>query len=778
MSDNLRVLIVEDLPTDAELMEVELQDAGMAFSARRVETRKAYVAALSTFMPHVILSDYSLPAFDGITALELKLKLAPDTPFIFVSGALGEELAIDLLKKGATDYVLKSRLSRLPIAVSRALREVHEQKERNRAEEALRKSEAYLAEAERLSRTGSWAFDLASNKYIYISEECFRIFELNPQDVLPNREAVSRLIHPEDWDRVNGDFEKSVREKVDTSSEFRLVLPSGAAKHILAIRHPVLNDAGDVVQLVGTTIDITERKHAEETVRRITSYLAETQRLAHTGTFVGDDTTKPLYWSDELFRIFGFDPQHGLPTRDEPLQRIHPEDLDKFLQSLERMIHQKADSDVEYRIVLPDGTVKHVYGIGHPVLNANGEFVEFVGTTIDITERKKAEAEINSLKNYLSSIIDSMPSILVGINNVRTVTQWNRQAEAFTGMPAGEAIGKPIAHLLPDFAPWIRAMGTGMDEHRPSSMEKLLIAKGGERRFYDLMLYPLLTDAFGGAVLRIEDVTERARTQELMVQAEKMMSIGGLAAGMAHEINNPLGIIIQAAQTIERRISLELPANRKVSEELGLNLEGIRAYFDKRQISDAIASILTASSRAAKIVANMLQFSRRSDTAMEPTSLAQIVDQALELAASDYDLKKKHDFRSIEIIKDYQDTPQVHIVSVEIEQVILNLLKNAAQAMITNPADKRPSITLRLRRENRYAVIEVEDNGPGMTEDICRRVFEPFFTTKEPGVGTGLGLSVSYMIVTQNHKGIMEVQSTPGRGSLFKVRLPIGVNNA
>ncbi|EFK96255.1 two-component system sensor kinase [sediment metagenome] len=170
----------------------------------------------------------------------------------------------------------------------------------------------------------------------------------------------------------------------------------------------------------------------------------------------------------------------------------------------------------------------------------------------------------------------------------------------------------------------------------------------------------------------------------------------------------------------------------------------------------------------------MLQFSRRADTTMEFTSLAQILDQALGLAASDYDLKKKYDFRSIDIIKDYQDIPQIPIVSMEIEQVILNLLKNAAQAMTATPPDRKPRITLRLRREDRYAVFEVEDNGPGMAEDIRRRVFEPFFTTKEPGVGTGLGLSVSYMIVTQDHKGLMEVQSTQGKGTVFKVMLPIG----
>ncbi len=161
MSDRVRVLIVEDVPTDAELMEYELQNAGMAFSAKRVETKAVYIEALSSFLPHVILSDYSLPAFDGITALQLRLERAADTPFIFVTGALGEELAIELLKQGATDYVLKSRLCRLPVAVNRALREVEERKERERARTELERAEMQRRENERWVFLGQMASGIA-----------------------------------------------------------------------------------------------------------------------------------------------------------------------------------------------------------------------------------------------------------------------------------------------------------------------------------------------------------------------------------------------------------------------------------------------------------------------------------------------------------------------------------------------------------------------------------------------------------------------------------------
>ena len=266
-----------------------------------------------------------------------------------------------------------------------------------------------------------------------------------------------------------------------------------------------------------------------------------------------------------------------------------------------------------------------------------------------------------------------------------------------------------------------------------------------------------------------------------MVQTEKMMSVGGLAAGMAHEINNPLGVMMMSAQNISRRVSEELPANFRVAEECGTTLAAIRQYLDKREILEFIADILEGGTRAARIVSNMLQFSRRSESSMVLSDVGELIDRTIELAANDYDLKKKFDFRHIEIIREFDDSlNEVPLTVTEIEQVILNLLKNGAQAMgegLKNVPEetepRKPQFIIRTIREDHWARIEIEDNGPGMSDDIRKRVFEPFYTTKPVGTGTGLGLSVSYMIVTNNHKGAMGVESTPGQGTTFIIRLPL-----
>lgn len=261
----------------------------------------------------------------------------------------------------------------------------------------------------------------------------------------------------------------------------------------------------------------------------------------------------------------------------------------------------------------------------------------------------------------------------------------------------------------------------------------------------------------------------------MMVQTEKMMSVGGLATGMAHEINNPLGIISQSAQNIERRVSSNLAANQQTAKDCGTTLEIVQSYLEKRKVMELLESIRYATTRAAKIVANMLQFSRRSESAKELANVATLIDQTIDLAANDYDLKKMYDFRHINIVKQYDpDLPELKLVVTEFEQVVLNILKNAAQAMAEEEdTSKKPVINIHVSSEEKNIRIVITDNGPDMPEKIRKRIFEPFFTTKATRCGTGLGLSVSYMIITNNHQGKMKVESVVGQGTTFSISLPL-----
>jgi PAS domain S-box-containing protein len=274
----LRILSIEDDPKDAELIQSLLETEGISCEVTRVDTQAALVASLEQGGIDLILADYSLPSFDGISALKFATKACPDVPFIFVSGTLGEEVAIEALKIGATDYVLKTRLSRLVPSVLRALREATERAERKRAEESLRQSETYLAEAQRLSRTGSWALVPSTGGIRYWSEECNRLLGFNPNDGQPRFDSFFKCIHPDDQAKVREISDKVGAEKAEFELKYRIVHPGGEIRHIHLVGHPVLNPSGDLVEFVGTVMDVTERKRAEEERERLRQVQAD---LAH-----------------------------------------------------------------------------------------------------------------------------------------------------------------------------------------------------------------------------------------------------------------------------------------------------------------------------------------------------------------------------------------------------------------------------------------------------------------------------------------------------------------
>ncbi|SDK88473.1 PAS domain S-box-containing protein [Maridesulfovibrio ferrireducens] len=519
--------------------------------------------------------------------------------------------------------------------------------------------------------------------------------------------------------------------------------------------------------------DIAERKKAEEA-------LMQSNMIVEKSPVVLFKWRAEDGWPVELVSKnvtqLGFNADDFMSGKINFIDVIHPEDRGRAISEVKK--HQNSGADhfkQEYRIIAPDGRVIWTEDSIVVARDAEGVITHYMGIVADSTERKKSENELARLRNLLKNTIDSMPTVLVGIDDSGHIIQWNRSAEEETGLSWKEVKGLPLTDVFPQLESEQELISEAVSMFKIREKPKVPFTVNGAILYKNLKVYPLLdSEEGGGAVLLIDDVTMKSRLEEMMIQTEKMMSVGGLAAGMAHEINNPLGAILSGVQGAERRLSPSLPKNVEVASEIDLDLDKVQEYMDKRGIIGYLRGISDAGRRAAQIVRNMLEFSRKSESVRVTTDVKGLLEKSLSLAANDYDLKKKYDFKTIDIRRDYeQGLPQINITETEIEQVFLNIFKNAAQAMSDKDfGDERPCLTLRTRKDGGFVRIEVEDNGPGMEEDVRKRVFEPFYTTKHVGLGTGLGLSVSYFIIARNHEGEFLVESEPGKGTKFIIRLP------
>jgi PAS domain S-box-containing protein len=269
-------------------------------------------------------------------------------------------------------------------------------------EEKLQQSEAYLSEAQRLSHTGSFGWRVSTGDILW-SEESFRIFQYE-RTTKPTAELILQRFHPEDAAFVKQTIERAAQDGKDFDFEHRLLMPDGSVKYVHVVAH-ALNDVSGSVEFVGAVMDVTAAKQAEEALRRSESYLAEAQRLTHMGSWVWRVMGREaLHLSEEWYRIYGFDPEDGIPTWEQRLQRIHPEDRAKWQGAIDRAIDEKGDYEVEVRILLPDGTVKYIHTVGHPVLNASGELMQFVGSSMEISERKRTEEALREAQADLARV--------------------------------------------------------------------------------------------------------------------------------------------------------------------------------------------------------------------------------------------------------------------------------------------------------------------------------------------------------------------------------------
>lgn len=426
MDKELRILIIEDVPGDAELEEHELRKAGLVFTSKIVATREAFLKALEEFFPDLILSDYDLPSFDGLAALRIAKEKCPDVPFILVTGKLGEEFAIEKLKEGAMDYVLKGNLKRLGPSVKRALEEAK-----------------MIAERKHLKDMMNLRFDLMEYAGTHSLEELLQktLDEIgaltdSPIGFYHFVEPDQKTLSLQAWStRTVKEFctakGKGMHYGIDQAGVWvdcvherrpvihndylslphRKGLPEGHAAVIRELVVPIIHEDNIVailgignkpsdytekdVELVSFIADvawgIAKRKRAEQELRESERNLKTAQKIAHVGSWDWDVVTGNLTWSDETYRIYGFEPQEFVPTYEKFLSVLHPDDHERAQKQVDAALSGEAEYNVDFRFVLPDGKIGWIFCNGEVTRDEQCKPLRFFGTQIDITERKRAE---------------------------------------------------------------------------------------------------------------------------------------------------------------------------------------------------------------------------------------------------------------------------------------------------------------------------------------------------------------------------------------------------
>ena len=548
----------------------------------------------------------------------------------------------------------------------------------------------------------------------------------------------------------------------------------------------LLGVVGISISFLGIRSRVYERERAETALEKLRRQQEQILLAAGEGIYGVDSRGKTTFVNPAAAKLLGWRPEeligsslHEVIHHTKPDGIPYPEKecpISAVLQ--DGHIHQGTDE----WYIRKDGTLFPVDFISAPLIE-KGKILGAVVTFADVSKRKKAEEDMARAQLYLQNIINAMPSILIGVDMQGRVTLWNNEATKVTGFEPEAAYGRKLEEVCPLLLDKIAEVVEAVELRHISKLESVYCKiDPKEGRYMDIIIYPLNLVDYRGAVIRIDDVTDRVAMEDRLVQSEKISSVVGLVEGMAHEINNPLGGIIQGAQNVTRRLSADLPKNVAVARECDVDLVKVQTYIAQRQIPKFLDGIRSAGKKAADIVSYMLQFSQVHQAPKELREIGKLLDSLLDTIIADEEYRRKYKFDKIEFVKEYDSNlPKVPCISSEIEQVIRNIIRNAAQAIFEheNPASE-PKIILRTRYESEENMvsIEVEDNGPGMDEMVLRRIFEPFFTTKPPGEGIGLGLAVSYFLITVAHQGMLDVKSVPGKGTRFIVQLPLAKNKS
>jgi len=790
-SEKKIILHLEDSPEDAELIENLLRRSELIFDIHLVSERSAFEGSINNIKPDIILSDFDLPGFDGFDALTIAKESLPDIPFIFVTGAVGEEMAVAALKSGATDFIIKSNLGRLVPAVNRAIDESRIAWERKKLYQSLKKSEeGYRTLMENLpvgvfrtsfSHPGRiiqanpaaafiHGFDSIEQMLETAAEELY----LNPADrklflaeMIEKKKVSGRLIH---YKRMNGEaFWGSI----------------SATCHF--------DRSGIPDWIDGVVDDVTERLEIEE---KLSGYLKFFETLI-------DTISNPVFYKDIEGRYLGCNRSFaelifGLP-RDEIINKkvsdlkdvIPPELAVKYDEKDRELFANPGVQEYESRVKCADGKFRFFQLSKSTYPGSDGNVAGLVGIMMDITERVESERELRRINEELDLLVTSLSSIIIGVSVKDRITHWNPYAEQVFGVKAADVVGKSFYEcgVKWEWGVIYEAISKSILEERSIRVDDLkyenLVGKNG---ILGLTINPLKRggEILDGFIILGKDLTEKKILEAQLMQSNKLEAIGQLAAGVAHEINTPLqyvgdnlkflnksfvgllnilNIFERASKNYEDHDTCILAI--KQTEELS---KKIKLPFLLEQMPKALEQSLEGIARVSGIVQSMKAFSHPGTGSKIPADINRAIENTVTVSRNEW--KYESDLQ----LDLNPNLPEVPCFESEFNQVILNLIVNAKDAIQEAKENNKIEsglIVIRTAYDNEYVVIKVEDNGCGIPDKVKDRIFDPFFTTKEVGKGTGQGLPISHSIIVEKHGGSLYFESETGKGTTFIIKLPL-----
>jgi PAS domain S-box-containing protein len=624
--------------------------------------------------------------------------------------------------------------------------------DRKRAEDALRESEFKLRQITEAVPGLVWSSG-PDGEPTHINQ---RMLDYSG---MPFEEFMQRgweeFVHPADFPETVEAFYHAIQTGTSYEGVTRLRRADGEFRWHHARCEPLFDRQGRVIQWYGLSVDIDERKKTEDRLGRSEAYLAKAQRLSHTGSAVYTETEIP-YWSEEASRIFGFDPLQGIPSREAVWQRFHPDDLDRVNETISRAVREKTSFGNEFRIIHPDGTIRHVEAINDPVFSTSGELLEIVATGVDVTERKRAEEALRESETKFRDYAETASDWFweTGPDHKFTLLTEN----AFDSDPA-DRIGTTC---------WDHALDL---EAEPEKWRVIQTTLDSRKSFRDFVYCsarrngsPMYVKASGKPVFDASgefrgyrgtgtDVTaivrgQRAEASLRTVQAElahvsRVMTLGQLTASIAHEVNQPIGSARNNARAALNFLDRSPP--------------------DLGEVREALGCIVADADRAGGIIDRIRDQIKKVPPRSDRFDLNRAIEEVIGLAQS----MITENGVSVRSRLGSGMTP-VHGDRVQLQQVVLNLILNAVEAMSSVEADERELLITTDQSETNGTLVAVRDSGPGIDPKHLELVFEAFYSTKS---GMGIGLSICRSIIAA-HEGRLWAEATEPRGAVFQFTLP------